>query len=120
MKNLEFNFDHKVSQKAKGSTLPLTIPMFDQDAVFFEHTNSHRVSFVNAVTGKGISMYYPDFESFAIWTPAGGKAPFLCLEPWNGSAIFHQDDDIFAHKHGILTLESGKEKAYHLEISLIE
>lgn len=35
-------------------------------------------------------------------------------------AFFHQDDDIFAHKHGILTLESGKEKAYHLEISLIE
>ena len=50
----------------------------------------------------------------------GGKAPFLCLEPWNGSGIFHQDDDIFAHKHGILTLESGKEKSYHLEISLIE
>ena len=77
--------------------------MFDQDAVFFEHTNSHHVSFVNAVTGKGVSVYYPDFESLAIWTPAGGKAPFLCLEPWNGSGIFHQDDDIFAHKHGILT-----------------
>lgn len=120
IKNLEFNFDHKVSQKTEGNTLPLTISMFDQDAVFFEHTNSHRVSFVNAVTGKGVSVYYPDFESLAIWTPAGGKAPFLCLEPWNGSGIFHQDDDIFAHKHGILTLESGKEKTYHLEISLIE
>ena len=59
---------------------------------FFEHTNSHRVSFVNAVTGKGVSMYYPDFESLAIWTPIGGKASFLCLEPWNGSAIFHQDE----------------------------
>ena len=120
IKNLEFNFNHKVSQKAEGNTLPLTISMFDQDAVFFEHTNSHHVSFVNAVTGKGVSVYYPDFESLAIWTPAGGKAPFLCLEPWNGSGIFHQDDDIFAHKHGILTLESGKEKSYHLEISLIE
>ena len=120
IKNLEFNFDHKVSQKTEGNTLPLTISMFDQDAVFFEHTNSHHVSFVNAVTGKGVSVYYPDFESLAIWTPAGGKAPFLCLEPWNGSGIFHKDDDIFAHKHGILTLESGKEKAYHLEISLIE
>lgn len=87
---------------------------------FFEHTNSHRVSFVNAVTGKGVSMYYPDFESLAIWTPIGGKASFLCLEPWNGSAIFHQDDDVFAHKHSILTLEPGKEKTYHLEISLIE
>ena len=35
LKNLEFNFDHKVSQKAEGNVLPLTIPMFDQDAVFF-------------------------------------------------------------------------------------
>ena len=98
----------KVQQKAEGNTLPLTIPMFDQDAVFFEKTNSHRVSFLNAVTEKGVSVYYPDFESLAIWTPAGGKAPFLCLEPWNGSAIFHQDDDVFAHKHGIIALETGK------------
>ena len=52
IKNLEFNFNHKVSQKAEGNTLPLTISMFDQDAVFFEHTNSHYVSFVNAITGK--------------------------------------------------------------------
>lgn len=118
--SMDYRVINKVSQKAEGNTLPLTISMFDQDAVFFEHTNSHHVSFVNAVTGKGVSVYYPDFESLAIWTPAGGKAPFLCLEPWNGSGIFHQDDDIFAHKHGILTLESGKEKAYHLEISLIE
>ena len=120
IKNLEFNFKHKVQQKAEGNTLPLTIPMFDQDAVFFEKTNSHRVSFLNAVTEKGVSVYYPDFESLAIWTPAGGKAPFLCLEPWNGSAIFHQDDDVFAHKHGIIALETGKEATYHLEISLIE
>ena len=120
LENMEFNTEKKVVQKAEGNTLPLTVAMFDSDAVFFEHTNSHHVSFVNAVTGKGVSVYYPDFESLAIWTPAGGKAPFLCLEPWNGSGIFHQDDDIFAHKHGILTLESGKEKAYHLEISLIE
>ena len=120
LKNLEFDMNHKVSQKAVGNTLPLTISMFDQDAVFFECTNSHRVSFLNSSTGKGVSMYYPDFESLAIWTPIGGKAPFLCLEPWNGSAIFHQDDDILAHKHGILSLAPGKEKTYHLEISLIE
>ena len=62
-------------------------------------------------------MYYPDFESLAIWTPIGGKASFLCLEPWNGSAIFHQDDDVFAHKHSILTLEPGKEKHIILRFS---
>ena len=47
LENLEYNEDHKVTQKAEGTTLPLTIPMFDQDAIFFEHTNSHRVSFLN-------------------------------------------------------------------------
>ena len=94
--------------------------MFDQDAVFFEHTNSHYVSFVNAITGTGVSVYYPDFESLAIWTPAGGKAPLLSVRPWNGSGIFQSDDVIFGRRRGILTLESGKEKTYHLEISLIE
>ena len=118
--NLEFNADKKAVQKADGKVLPLTVPMFDHDAVFFEHTNSHRVSFRNARTRKGVSMYYPDFESIAFWTPAGGNAPFLCLEPWNGSAIFHQDDDVFAHKRGILSLKPGEERNYHLDITLLE
>ena len=120
LEHLEFNEEHKVTHPASGNVLPLNVPMFDSDAVFFEHTNSHRVSLTNTATGKGVSMYYPDFASIAFWTPAGGKAPFLCLEPWNGSAIFKQDDDIFAHKRGILSLEPEACKDYHLEISLLE
>ena len=92
--------------------------MFDSDAVFFEHTNSHRVSLLNTHTRKGVTMDYPDFESIAFWTPAGGNAPFLCLEPWNGSAIFHQDSDIFSEKRGILSLMPEGEKTYHLKITL--
>ena len=103
---------------SSGETLPLTVAMFDNDAVFFEHTNSHRVSFLNTHTGKGVTMDYPDFESIAFWTPAGGNAPFLCLEPWNGSAIFHQDSDIFSEKRGILSLMPEAEKTYHLKITL--
>lgn len=120
LEHLEFNAEKKAVQKADGTILPLTVSMFDHDAVFFEHTNSHRVSFLNIHTKKGVTMDYPDFESIAFWTPAGGNAPFLCLEPWNGSAIFHQDDDIFAHKRGILSLKSGEQKNYHLKISLNE
>ena len=118
LENMEFNTEKKVVQKAEGNTLPLTVAMFDNDAVFFEHTNSHRVSFLNTHTGKGVTMDYPDFESIAFWTPAGGNAPFLCLEPWNGSAIFHQDSDIFSEKRGILSLMPEAEKTYHLKITL--
>ncbi|MGN0349964.1 MAG: aldose 1-epimerase family protein [Roseburia sp.] len=118
--HLEFNEEKKVMQQANGTTLPLTIKMFDKDAIFFENTNSHKVSFLNAKTKKGVTIFYPDFASIAFWTPAGGNAPFLCLEPWNGSAIFHQDDDIFSHKRGILSLAPESRKRYHLEISLNE
>lgn len=45
LKNLEFNLNKKHSWKSDGTMLPLTVHMFDYDAVFFEHTSSHRVSF---------------------------------------------------------------------------
>lgn len=120
LEHLEFNETKKITHKSNGYTLPLTVSMFDQDAVFFEHTNSHKVSFLNIKTKKGVTLAYPDFKSIAFWTPAGGNAPFLCLEPWNGSAIFHQDDDVLSHKRGILSLEAGENHNYHLEITLNE
>lgn len=64
-------------------------------------------------------MDYPDFSSIAFWTPIGGKAPFLCLEPWNGSGIFEDEDDCFSHKRDIQTLEAGKEKYYRLRITIL-
>lgn len=118
LEHMEFNADRKVTQKAEGKVLPLNNAMFEQDAIFFENTNSHEVSFVNKHSGCGVTMKYPDFVSIAFWTVIG--SPFLCLEPWNGSATFHQDTENFEEKRGILSLEPGKEKTYHLEIILKE
>lgn len=120
LEHMEFNNKKRVQQKAGGKILPLSAGMFDNDAVFFEHTNSHQVSLLNKTTKKGVALSYPDFESIAFWTPTGGNAPFLCLEPWNGSAIFHDDDDIFEHKRGILSLDAKQEKNFHLQIDLVE
>ena len=64
LKNLEFDLNRKVSQKAAGNTLPLTISMFDQDAVFFECTNSHRVSFLNSSTKDVFLSHKPNDPPF--------------------------------------------------------
>ena len=64
-------------------------------------------------------MDYPDFVSIAFWTPMGGNAPFLCLEPWNGAAIFEDENDDFAQKRDIQTLEAAQQKDYHLRISIL-
>lgn len=111
--------DRKVHQGGQGRILPLSIPMFDNDAVFFPHTNSRSVSLINPSTRKGVRMDYTDFKSIAFWTPAGGNAPFLCLEPWNGAAIYADEDDEFIHKRDIITLNAGETHTYHLKLALL-
>ncbi len=102
-----------------SSLLPLSVEMFDHDAIYFRHTNSRAVSLINPITRKGIHLAYPDFSSIAFWTPVGGQSPFLCLEPWNGAAIFDDEDDNFCHKRDIQTLKHNECSTYQLEISLL-
>lgn len=119
LENLCFSSNnHRVFREC-GNVIPLTAEMFDNDAVYFEHTKSHQVKLVNPATGKGVKMDYPDFKSIAFWTPVGGNAPFVCLEPWNGAGIFDDEDDIFSHKRDICTLEPEKEAVYELGIELL-
>lgn len=117
--NLCFSSTQKKLFAEKGTVLPLTVEMFDNDAVLFPHTDSRMVQLLNPATGNGMEMRYTGFHSIAFWTPAGGTAPFLCLEPWNGAAIYDNDSDIFSEKRDILSLDAGGEAEYQLEITLL-
>lgn len=117
--NLCFFATPRKLQENKGTTVHLNAKLFDQDALYFYHTNSHGVTLKNPETGKGIRMDYPDFASIAFWTPIGGKAPFLCLEPWNGSGIFEDEDDNFASKRDIQTLAPQSKAAYELKLTIL-
>ncbi|MDD7051241.1 MAG: aldose 1-epimerase family protein [Lachnospiraceae bacterium] len=119
LENMCFFAKKRMVHGNTGKVLKLSKNLFDNDALYFYHTNSHSVKLKNPTTGRGIRMDYPDFSSIAFWTPIGGKAPFLCLEPWNGSGIFEDEDDCFSHKRDIQTLEAGKEKYYRLRITIL-
>ena len=119
LEELCFSSTKKQSFNAKGHILPLCTSMFDHDAVFFPHTKSRSVKLVHHTTQKGIQVDYPDFHSIAFWTPANGVAPFLCIEPWNGSAIYDDEDNEFCHKRDLEFLDAGQNKSYNLTISLL-
>ena len=119
LKNLCFDHANRRLFAEHSKRLPLTLEMFDDDAVFFPHTASHAVSLVNPATGRGIHMEYPDFVSIAFWTVSGGQAPFLCLEPWNGAAIYDDEDNEFCHKRDVTVLMPASSNIYHLNISLL-
>ena len=116
---LEFDRESRGYHLDHESVLPLRYPLFDSDAIYFENLNSKTVSLIHPATGRGVEVLFGDFASVAFWTPMGKEAPFLCVEPWIGSAICSDEDDQFAHKHDVQRLESGQKKSYRLGIRIL-
>lgn len=78
----------KPGTRLRGRTLSLKREMFRNDAVFFDKLNSRAVSILNPATGHGVEVGFPGFETVAFWTLYPEPAPYLCVEPWNGSGIY--------------------------------
>ncbi len=100
------NFEMKDTDR-----IDLKYSYFDRDVLVFDKIQSRKVSLLNK-NGRGISIAFPDFEMLGIWTPAGKRAPFLCLEPWNGTCVYDYESDDFVRMRGIQKLLESEEKRY--------
>lgn len=119
VKNLQFNVNWRKPMLENSRVIPLTYDLFRDDAIFFDQIRSRKVAIKNPATGKGVLVDYKDFETVAFWTAMPSKGPFLCVEPWNGSAIRSDEDDDFKNRHFLQTLEVGETKDYHLGIRIL-
>ena len=117
--HLEFDADSHGYRLNNSRVIPLDYRLFYSDAVYFTSLKSRKVSLIHKETRKGVEVSYPDFQGIAFWTPAQGGAPFLCIEPWNGSAIRSDEDDEFIHKFQVQILKAGQAQTYHLGIRII-
>lgn len=120
LQNMQFDPVNTIRYLENDDTLKLDYSLFQIDALVFPHMKSRSVMLLNPSTGKGIQVDYPDFSTIAFWTPAHVQAPFLCIEPWNGAAIFADEDDNFINKRDIQTLKAGESKSYELSIRILE
>lgn len=119
VKNLQFDVNRRKPMLENSRMIPLSYDLFIDDAIFFDNIRSRKVAIKNPATGKGILVDYRDFETVAFWTSMPSKGPFLCVEPWNGSAIRSDEDDDFRNRHFLQTLEVGEKKRYHLGIQVL-
>ena len=76
--------EHPETLKLTEGTYPVDAHTFDKDALIFDHGQVKKVGLVDADGAKLVTMFCPDALSVGIWAPAGGEAPFICLEPWIG------------------------------------
>lgn len=81
---------------------------FDKDALIFDHGQVKKVSLADTDGTNLVTMLCPDALSVGIWAPAGGEAPFICLEPWIGRCDNVGFDGELKDKFDVQSLEPGK------------
>lgn len=97
-----------IPEMKDGRTLPLTHDYFDrQDTLIFENLNSKSVQLKNRKTDAGLEFEFPDFTNLAIWSKDHRNAPYVCIEPWNGTADLVNATGKIEDKSGLITLEPG-------------
>lgn len=91
----------------KGQTLPITDPLFDDDALVFKSLNSTNVS-LESGDKRWLKFHYQGFPYLGIWSMSR-TSPFVCIEPWFGMADHKDHDGDIEKKEGVQIVQPGDE-----------
>lgn len=81
---------------------------FNNDAIIMKRLTSSKIHLKRRDTGKTVlSMDYTGFPYLAIWSKP--NAPFICIEPWFGTADSIRGTGIFKDKNDMILLKPNKE-----------
>lgn len=108
--------DKTVTIAANEGELPLSYPLFENDALIFKTLQSNTVEIKKAGI-PFLKVAYEDFPHLGIWTKQ--NAPFLCIEPWQGYSDSFTGNGNFTDKEGIILLNPGKEFSAGFSIQII-
>lgn len=119
LENLNWSSKNTVKLIENDNKIKLSYELFKNDAILFENTKSKKVEIVSILTGRGIRVNYEGFNMIAFWTPYGLNAPFLCVEPWCGTAIFDDEDDNFEKKRGTQILKPNEKNTHIVSMTML-
>lgn len=86
--------------------LPLQKNLFDNDALIFKNLKSRKVSLKSHQSNQVLSVSFEGFPYLGIW--AKPNAPFVCIEPWIGTADDENTDGDFLKKDKLIELPKGE------------
>ena len=99
-----------------AGTLVPEAQMFAADAMLFPDGAGDGMAFA-AEGGARVALRCTNLPNFAIWQKPG--APYLCLEPWHGTAPFAGAGEALETRPGRALLAPGETMRFALEISFI-
>lgn len=110
--------DHKRNRlMTDGTAFHLNHILFRGDAIVMDRLRSRSVRLVSDKSGHGVKMDFDGMEYFAVWSPFA-DSPFVCLEPWTGTATQYSEDDVFEHKQGVKILAPGEESQVSYTVTM--
>lgn len=105
---------------AYDTKLPLTRELFDYDVIMKDMPLSESISLRSDKGERYVTLYYPDSDCIAVWSPTGNNdARFVCLEPWTSVPVYCDDTekDIEKKPHAIcLDKHMRFEYRYDIEV----
>jgi len=96
-------------------TLRLDDGLFADGALIFDAVRSRRLWF-GPPGANGIEVDFPDCPQLGIWTKPG--APFLCIEPWQGTSAIEGSDGMLSSRPGVRHLAPEETHRYRLSVRL--
>lgn len=66
----------------EGKRLQLAHELFDDDAIFLANV-AKSVTMKSCVSGRGVTVSYPDLNYLGLWHAPKTDAPYVCIEPWS-------------------------------------
>ena len=103
-----FRTGKRAKEWLSGNTIKLSEDLFNQDALIFDDLKSTYLTIGSKKKNikERVKIGWFNYPHMGIWKPLK-KAPFLCIEPWNGMADEANSEDDFKNKYGVIHLESG-------------
>lgn len=97
--------------------ISLNYELFDRDVLVFDHIRSRAVS-LEGPAGRWITVRFPGYDMLGVWTIKGKKAPYLCIEPWQGTCAYTDEENKLEYKAGVKCLNAGESYTHKASVVL--
>ena len=100
--------------------IPLDHRVYDRvDTLIFEGLKSRTVKLVHKDSGRGVQVDFSQFPMLAFWTKPNVRAPYLCIEPWQGCAAYDNESGDFTDKPYCVILAAGESRTLSYTVSVL-
>ena len=104
----------RVPSPFEDGKLVLAHDLFENDALVFPEGAGDRLTYA-AQDGPGLGFRFENLPNLALWTKPG--APFLCIEPWHGTAALYDGSRELKDRPFTTVLGPGASKRFAFTVT---